>query len=316
MPRPTLLQTHSPLQQIQMLTLSDKPEVQAWNSPKFSCPSGPAVMTAGITVAAGDNENRFMNNIDEYIPSTTHYYNSSINAVHQWECIPSNMPSNEGVARAGIAMAVSQHDGHVISTSFGEWGTGHRYHAEFEIEQHNGSFHSSEGYSTVDSSSPICNPSEFSPEGGISSPQPDGQQPLNPFGHSDHHSTASTFAQDHGFGNQQYSVPLEAHDAGADADISGGCEDMTGYSTESSRHEPPAEPCCGRCKYCGGSFKALARHIRDVHRKIRTIDCPEDGCKRKGNKGFGRQDNLRDHRRRVHDIQIPKSRRRKTTEAK
>lgn len=76
------------------------------------------------------------------------------------------------------------------------------------------------------------------------------------------------------------------------------------------RHELP------RCPHCGSSFKALARHIQAFHRKRNTIDCPENGCHRKGRKGFGRQDNLRDHLRRVHDIPIPKSRRRKMKEVK
>lgn len=48
-----------------------------------------------------------------------------------------------------------------------------------------------------------------------------------------------------------------------------------------------------------------------VHReKIRTprglIDCPEKGCPRRDSNGFTRKDNLLDHRRRVHNRNIPK----------
>ncbi|KAF8540532.1 hypothetical protein BDD12DRAFT_804434 [Trichophaea hybrida] len=71
-----------------------------------------------------------------------------------------------------------------------------------------------------------------------------------------------------------------------------------------------------QCKECGKNFKALRRHIQDVHRKKPLIDCPKKDCPRKGSNGFGRVDNLRDHLRRVHEIPIPKMNKRKKKDAK
>ncbi|KAF8544420.1 hypothetical protein BDD12DRAFT_537702 [Trichophaea hybrida] len=61
-----------------------------------------------------------------------------------------------------------------------------------------------------------------------------------------------------------------------------------------------------QCKDCGRSVRALRRHIQEVHCKNPLIDCPNDGCERKGSNGFKRVDNLRNHLRNVHCILIPK----------
>ncbi|KAF8253477.1 hypothetical protein K440DRAFT_679526 [Wilcoxina mikolae CBS 423.85] len=64
-----------------------------------------------------------------------------------------------------------------------------------------------------------------------------------------------------------------------------------------------------RCRICGTLFKALGRHMQDVHRD--TLDSPPafldcDECDRKGTKGFKRKDNLTQHLRNVHGQNIPK----------
>jgi len=69
-----------------------------------------------------------------------------------------------------------------------------------------------------------------------------------------------------------------------------------------------------QCNHCQKNFPKKAdrdRHEFSVHReKMRTprglIDCPEKGCPRRDMKGFTRKDNLLDHRRRVHNRNIPK----------
>ncbi|KAI5792132.1 hypothetical protein FPQ18DRAFT_334889 [Pyronema domesticum] len=65
------------------------------------------------------------------------------------------------------------------------------------------------------------------------------------------------------------------------------------------------------CKHCNRFIKTLARHMREVHEKAVKYDCDEVDCDRKGIKGFGRQENLREHLRRVHDRSIPRVRKQK-----
>ncbi|KAF8253256.1 hypothetical protein K440DRAFT_282446 [Wilcoxina mikolae CBS 423.85] len=81
--------------------------------------------------------------------------------------------------------------------------------------------------------------------------------------------------------------------------------------TASSGHVQP-QPF--QCNHCQKNFPKKAdrdRHEFSVHReKMRTtrglIDCPEKGCPRRDSNGFTRKDNLLDHRRRVHNRNIPK----------
>ncbi|KAF8536601.1 hypothetical protein BDD12DRAFT_850269 [Trichophaea hybrida] len=65
------------------------------------------------------------------------------------------------------------------------------------------------------------------------------------------------------------------------------------------------------CKICGAWVRALSRHMRDMHRDKSEnppalLDCPDDGCDRKGSKAFKRKDNLIQHLRNVHGLDIPK----------
>ncbi|KAF8536502.1 hypothetical protein BDD12DRAFT_890101 [Trichophaea hybrida] len=56
------------------------------------------------------------------------------------------------------------------------------------------------------------------------------------------------------------------------------------------------------CDICDRRFVNIGRHKREKHEPstIQMVDCPEDGCKRKGINGFRRQHNLKMHRRNVH----------------
>ena len=68
------------------------------------------------------------------------------------------------------------------------------------------------------------------------------------------------------------------------------------------------------CEHCRKVFPKKAdreRHLYSVHRDQlhspkKLIDCPERDCHRRGLSGFTRKDNLLDHRRRVHNVNIPK----------
>ena len=50
-----------------------------------------------------------------------------------------------------------------------------------------------------------------------------------------------------------------------------------------------------------------ARHAVELGLQSETIDCPYDGCGHKGNHGFKRKDHLRDHCKRYHKTDLPKS---------
>ncbi|KAF8253470.1 hypothetical protein K440DRAFT_657406 [Wilcoxina mikolae CBS 423.85] len=84
---------------------------------------------------------------------------------------------------------------------------------------------------------------------------------------------------------------------------------VSGGSNHSNHTAGPER--CHQCEFCGAWVKALGRHMQDMHRDISEnppalLDCPDYGCDRKGRKGFKRKDNLTQHLRNVHGLDIPK----------
>lgn len=61
---------------------------------------------------------------------------------------------------------------------------------------------------------------------------------------------------------------------------------------------------------CSSTFRTrnnFSRHCDTVHQRVRgLLSCPVDGCKRVGDRGFKRKDNVLQHMRSVHKRDFPK----------
>ncbi|KAI5838471.1 hypothetical protein DFP73DRAFT_264711 [Morchella snyderi] len=68
---------------------------------------------------------------------------------------------------------------------------------------------------------------------------------------------------------------------------------------------------CGfpKCQAVFRNARGFYRHYRTVHIRAtdQKIDCTIDGCRRTGEEGFTRKDNLIQHMRSVHGEEIPKN---------